>query len=141
MNESQTAFIKFFKKWFEENWYGSRPELAKFLGISYSQLANLLNEYRGGKEETRKKICSKIGVDYRTLIDTENILSQPDQAGVYDIALRRRQSDHIDPELKSMIDNLTTIYNSGNEEAINGVRAFLEAIVAGKSRKKIKASG
>ena len=70
MDKNQEIFIGFFKNWVDNNWRGTKTELAKFLDLSVGAVTNFLNGQRGGHETTRMKICNRIGVDYRTLIET-----------------------------------------------------------------------
>lgn len=70
MTKNQKIFTDFLRGWYLKNWKKSRSDFAKFIGVSYSQLSNMLadNPKKGGSEETRIKICEKLGIDYRSLI-------------------------------------------------------------------------
>lgn len=129
MTKNQKIFTDFLRGWYSKNWKQSRADFAKFLGISYSQLSNMLadNPKKGGSEETRIKICEKIGIDYRSLIqsghsDIKKISKYPDS--IIHSLLVRGSSQREEELLKGTIDDYRGIplYESGRLAAgINGV--------------------
>lgn len=64
-------FAHFIREWYENTWKAtgkSRRKCAEYLGISYSQLTNILNSYRISSEAGRIRICKRLGVDYLDVI-------------------------------------------------------------------------
>ena len=156
MTKNQAKFINFLKTWYSENWNKSRNDFAKFVGVSYSQISNMLsdNPKKGGCEETRIKICKKIGVDYRSLIDCNDTYSNHEEktpktseqqkpfgrtkTGKLLVLPNENNRDH--PRLKVCMENLRMIFESGHDDLIGAIDANLSAFKASvDDRSRIKA--
>lgn len=151
MDRNQIIFIEFFKKWVSGNWPGNQTALAKFLGVSIGQVSNLLTGQRGGHETTRIKICNKIGVDYRSLIETspphpkkqsgtgkypQNNDTVQEQNNVFQLSYRKKST--LDKSrLEVMQNNLKAIYDSGDIGFISAIEANLVSFREAVELKKV----
>lgn len=124
MDKNQTLFIEFFRKWHAEKWQGTRSELAEYLELSYSQIANILNGYRGCHETTRIKICKKIGVDYRTIINCDIV--EPEK---FDYSKTKKIipiNDHRKPEDLPHEEIITRFKNKEWARRMNAILLVIE---------------
>lgn len=133
-NKINKNFVTVFNNWRKDNWSGKDNDLAKFLGVSPQHVSNIKTGKRPCGEKTRIKICQKIGVDYRTLIEA-------------DILPEKKQPHRPPPEenssnvmpfpakiendrLRTCIDYICKIFDSGNQKAISLIETNLAGIMA-----------
>jgi len=66
------AFMKSYSERQEMQKWGSLTRLANFLGISQSQMSNIIAGRKAGSEEFRRKVADKIGVSYEEIVGTQD---------------------------------------------------------------------
>ena len=146
-------FITSFNNWVKLNWSGKDNELAKFLGVSPQHISNIKTGKRPCGEKTRIKICAKIGVDYRSLINCDDIYPNHEKqtskifeqqkplngkTGKLLVLPNENNRDH--PRLKVCMENLRMIFESGHDDLIGAIDANLSAFKASvDDRSRIKA--
>jgi len=139
MGEMQENFRKFLLNWKSVNWVENQTSLAEHLGVSRQQLSNILNGHRGGSEQARMKICKKLGVDYRDLVElpSDGSATPPPKKPTQSNVLQFNGIGHLaivtDPKTEKMHRDLDTILQSGDDELIDAIRLNLMSF-----RKKVE---
>jgi transcriptional regulator with XRE-family HTH domain len=135
--DNKEYFRTFLVRWMAENWMENQSAFAEFLGISRHRLSNILNGYKGTSEEARIAICNRLGVDYRTLIQTDSVNADKGQVII--------PAHPVDLRLASMQANLLAIYKSGDATKISAIETNLSSLRATiqmekRARKKVALS-
>jgi len=125
--KSNERFRLFLNEWKDNNWRDNQSNLAKFLGLKRANLSNILSGKVGTSEESRKKICSKIDIDYWSIIKTDetninnlanqnmNVINFPDVTKKANL------------QFQEMHHNLDAILGSGDKELISAIDTNLKS--------------
>lgn len=122
------------RKWYDDHWKGSRNEFADFIGVSYSQISNMLadNPKKGGSEETRMKICKKLGLNYLEIIgQNETQKTYPVLRYTQLPYLNPHLPDHLQERYLACIEKMEKIFRSGDDALIKAIEASLAAFIKG----------
>jgi len=122
--DSNERFRLFLVNWKNNNWNDNQSNLAKHLGLKRANLSNILSGKIGTSEESRKKICGKIGINYWEIIKPEEQNNKTLQNGN---VIKFPEPKRIDPKLESMRKNLDSIFESGDEGIIAAIEANLKS--------------
>lgn len=122
--ETKEKFRGFLKRWMDDNWKGNQSSFARYLGISKTNLSNILNGYTGTSEIKRIKICNILGVDYRSLIDVEmypkKIMSE------IDASITPRKFSVFSEAMEQAL--LVQVNSQRDKEHLNGISANYRGI-------------
>jgi len=129
LTELEKKFCQSLKKYTDKN-AGSEKSylknLAKRIGISQSQLSNLLAERKSSDEETRRKIAEIIGIEYDVMIGLKKISNSNGNINVIKFPHKIQEKN---PEYEAMHNDLAAIIESKDEGLIASIKANLTSFV------------